>query len=187
MQQPSLGTAMTLAVRATPGSPRGLAPSITMALATVEPSATVTIRPLDAYVGAGLAQERLVAILSGCFGGLALLLAALGLYGVTSYGVNRRRTEIGVRMALGADPGGVVRLVLARVGWLVGLGIAGGVALSWWASKFIAASLLFGVTARDVTTLVVAALVLVAIGAVAGWLPARRAANIDPTVVLREN
>ena len=119
------------------------------------------------------------------FGGLALLLAALGLYGVTAYAVSRRRTEIGIRMALGAAPSGVTRLMLWRVAWLVAIGVATGAAISLWASKFIS-TLLYGLEPRDPATFAGAALLLALIGLVAGWLPARRAARIDPTVVLRE-
>jgi putative ABC transport system permease protein len=186
-QQPQTGTSLALGVRATSGAREGLAPAITRALTQADPEASLTLRDLDSFAGSSVTQERLVATLSAFFGALALLLAALGLYGVTSYAVNRRRTEIGVRMALGADPGGVVRLVLGRVAWLVGVGIVAGIALSWWASKFIAASLLYGVTARDLTTFAAAAVALVGIGALAGWLPARRAARIDPTDALRES
>ena len=82
----------------------------------------------------------------GIFGGLALLLAGLGLYGVTSYAVSRRRTEIGIRIALGAAPGSVVRLVLKRVAWLVGIGIVVGAGTSLWASRFVS-TLLYGVQA----------------------------------------
>lgn len=126
-----------------------------------------------------------MALLSGFFGGLALLLAGLGLYGVTAYTVNRRRSELGIRMALGADPGGVVRLVLRRVAWVIGIGIGAGAVATWWAARLVG-SLLYGVQPRDPMTFAGAALVLVAIGLVAGWLPARRAARIDPVEVLRE-
>jgi ABC-type antimicrobial peptide transport system permease subunit len=88
-------------------------------------------------------------------------------------------------MALGADPAGVVRLVLRRVAWLVVIGVAAGAALSLWASRFVAA-LLYGLEPRDPVTFVGAAAILCAIGLLAGWLPARRASRIDPTVVLRE-
>ena len=110
---------------------------------------------------------------------LALLLAALGLYGVTSYAVSRRRSEIGLRMALGAAPSGVVGLVLGRVALLVGLGVVAGLGTSLWASTFVT-PLLYGLQPRDPTTLLGAAIVLTAIGAVAGWIPAMRAARIDP-------
>ncbi len=94
--------------------------------------------------------------MSGFFGGLASLLAGLGLYGVTSYAVSRRRTEIGIRMALGAAPAGVVRLVLTRVAWLIGIGVVLGIGISLWASKFVA-SLLYSLEPRDPATLVGAA------------------------------
>ena len=135
-------------------------------------------------MNASLIQERIVALLSGFFGGLALLLAALGLYGITSYAVSRRRAEIGIRMALGAAPAGVVRLVLTRVTVLVAIGVAVGTAVSLWASKFVA-TLLFGLEPRDPVTLIGAAIVLATIGAVAGWLPAYRASRVDPAEVLR--
>jgi ABC-type antimicrobial peptide transport system permease subunit len=142
------------------------------------------VRPLEDYVNALLGQERLVAMLSGLFGGLASLLAGLGLYGVTAYAVARRRTEIGIRMALGAAPAGVVRLVLSRVSMLVGIGVLVGAGLSLWASKFVA-TLLYGLEPRDPVTFVGAVVTLAAVGVVAGWLPAWRASRIDPAEVLR--
>ncbi len=185
-QQSPLGASLSLAVRVPPAARASVVAPLTRALTNTDPAISLTIRPLETYLGAGVTQERLVAMLSAFFGGLALLLAAIGLYGVTSYGVNRRRAEIGVRMALGADPDRIVGLVLRRVGWLVATGVVAGVALSWWAAKFIGAALLFGVTSRDITTIAGSAAALVLVGAFAGWWPARRAARIDPTVVLRE-
>ena len=109
----------------------------------------------------------------------------MGLYGVTAYAVNRRRTEIGIRMAIGAAPADVVRLVLARVVILLAIGVAAGAVVSVWASRFVAA-LLYGLQPRDPGTLVGAAVVLGAVGLLAGWLPAHRASRIDPAEVLRE-
>jgi ABC-type antimicrobial peptide transport system permease subunit len=114
------------------------------------------------------------------------LLAGLGLYGVTSYAVNTQRSEIGIRLALGAEPGVVVRLVLQRVAWLVGIGVVAGTALSIWAGKFVA-YLLYGLKPHDPVTLASAAGLLALVGVLAGWLPARRAARSDPRVVLRES
>ena len=106
------------------GSPAAAHPSVAAALGGVDRDLAFSFRPLADQVDASLIQERLVAMLSGFFGGLALLLAGLGLYGVTAYAVSRRRAEIGIRMALGAAPGGVVRLVLKRVSALVAIGVA---------------------------------------------------------------
>ena len=145
----------------------------------------VTVRPLDDEVHSALTQEHLVARLSGFFGALALLLAGLGLYGVTTYAVNGRRGEIGIRMALGAAPAGVLTLVLRRVALLVAIGVIAGTAISLWASTFVS-SLLFGLKTRDPLTFAAAAVVLVAVGGLAGWIPARRAARLDPAQVLRE-
>jgi predicted permease len=177
--------ALSLSVKAAQGSPALLTRSLASALTGVNSNITLTFRPLAEQVNASLIQERVVAILSGFFGGLALLLAALGLYGVTSYAVNRRRTELGIRIALGAAPGGVVRLVLRRVAALVGSGVIVGGAASLLAAKYVA-TLLYGLQPRDPLTFGAAATILCGIGALAGWLPARRASRIDPARVLRE-
>jgi putative ABC transport system permease protein len=176
---------MSVSVRTAAGSAALLTRSLAASLTRVHGDMAITFRPLADQVGASLVQERLVAGLAGFFGGLALLLAGLGLYGVTSYAVSRRRTEIGIRMALGAQPGGVVMMVLRRVAILVGVGTVAGVAAALWASKFVA-TLLYGLQPRDPATLAGAVLVLASIGAAAGWAPARRASRIDPARVLRD-
>jgi ABC-type antimicrobial peptide transport system permease subunit len=112
-------------------------------------------------------------------------MASIGLYGVTSYAVSLRRTEIGIRMALGATRGSVIRLVLARVSMLVGGGIVAGLAIGAWASRFVS-TLLYGLEPGDPGTLLGAAATLAVIGAAAGWLPANRASRLDPTRVLRD-
>jgi putative ABC transport system permease protein len=183
VKEPS--SAASLSVRAAGGSPAQLTRSITAAIAGVDPDLTLTFRTLTDMVGASLVQERVVALLSGFFGALALLLAGLGLYGVTAYTVSRRRTEMGIRLALGAQPRRVLRLVLRRVALLVAAGVAAGALVSVWAGRFVS-TLLYGLTPRDPATLIGAALVLLLVGAAAGWAPARRAARTDPASVLRE-
>jgi ABC-type antimicrobial peptide transport system permease subunit len=192
-QSAELPPSLNVSVRAARGSSATLIKPLTSALANVHSDLALTFRPLADQVDASLIQERVVAMLSGFFGGLALLLAGMGLYGVTSYAVSRRRTELGIRMALGAAPGGVVRIVLQRVALLVAAGLlSGGVLLGTFmmfgesvGAKTVA-SLLYGVQLRDPLTLAASVLVLAAIGALAGWIPAHRASRIDPALVLRQ-
>jgi predicted permease len=135
-------------------------------------------------IDAQLVRERLIATLSGFFGALAMSLACVGLYGVMAYNVQRRTREIGIRMALGASRGAVTGMVMRHSLAMVLAGIATGLPMALWLSKLVA-SLLFGVQPGDAATLAAAALVLAAVAAVAAYLPARRAARIDPTVALR--
>jgi ABC-type antimicrobial peptide transport system permease subunit len=139
---------------------------------------------LDAQIDDSLLRDRLVAGLSTGFGALALVLSALGLYGVMSYMVARRRPEIGVRLALGAGRGEILRLVLGDAGRLVLAGVILGVAGALWLSRY-AESLLFGIAARDTASLGLAAGVLAGVALVAAFLPARRAARVDAAIVLR--
>jgi predicted permease len=132
-----------------------------------------------------LAQDRLVARLSLAFGVVAALLVAMGLYGVLSYGVARRAQELGVRKALGARAGALIGLVLRETTWLLVAGIVLGGALSWGAVQLIA-SRLYGLTAADPATLAIALVTLAAIGTLAAWLPAARAARVDPLIALRQ-
>ncbi|HSK11155.1 MAG TPA: ABC transporter permease, partial [Vicinamibacterales bacterium] len=178
-------SSVSLSVRAAGGSPGSLVRPVLAAVSGVDRNLSLTARTLAEQVDASLIQERLLATLSGFFGALALLLAGVGLYGVTSYGVNRRRSEIGIRMALGAEPGAVVRMVLRQVAMLVGAGVLAGGLASLWAARY-AGTLLYGLEPRDPATLTSSAVVLLAVGALAGWLPARRAARIDPARVLRD-
>jgi putative ABC transport system permease protein len=175
----------TLAVRSAGRPPSQLASGVATAVGRVDPRLSLTFRLFSDQVGARLMRERLVAWLSTFFGVLALLLAGIGLYGVMSFAVTQRRTEIGVRMALGAAASGVVRLVLGRAFRLVALGLVLGTGASLWAARFVS-SLLFGLPARDVPTLLVAAATLAGICLLAAGLPARRASRIDPAEVLRE-
>ncbi len=131
-----------------------------------------------------LVQERLLATLSGFFGGLALLLATIGMYGVLSYFVTHRQAEFGIRMALGAQPGSILRLVMRDVFMLIGWGLAAGLAAAF-ASVTILQSMLFGLEPRDSVTMVSAAALLAGTALLAGYMPARRATRVDPLVALR--
>jgi putative ABC transport system permease protein len=174
-----------IAVRAAAGPSEPLARSVAAAVHKEDPTAVLSFHSLDQQVAASLMRERLIATLAGFFAALALFLAAVGLYGVTAYTVVSRRAEIGIRIALGASTDGVVRLMLRRVAWLVGCGVLLGACLSAWASTFIRA-LLYGLEPRDPATFAGAAFLLMGVAAVAAWLPARRAARIDPMSVLRD-
>jgi predicted permease len=177
---------ISLSVRPSSGEPALLARGVAAALTKVAPQVAFTMRPLAEQVNGELAQERLLALLSGFFGLVALLLAGLGLYGVTAYAVGGRRTEIGIRMALGAGRRGVVRLVVFRAAGLVCAGVLAGMAASAVLSRLVA-TLLYGVEPRDPVTLMTAAATLLTVGALAAWLPAWRASRIDPASVLRDH
>ena len=176
----------SVSVRASTGSPMLLARSLAAALTAVDGDLVFGFRPMTDQINASLTQERLIALLSAFFGTLALLLAGLGLYGMTAYAVSCRRAEIGIRMALGSTGGAVVRLVVGRTMWLVAAGVLIGVGASTWASAFVA-TLLFGLDPRDPETLAGAGVLLAVIGTATAWLPAYRASRLDPAIVLREN
>lgn len=174
-----------LTINAPPDRRATVERDIAAALTAVDPTVGLSFGNFDELVAATITQERLITMLAAFFGGLALLLAGIGLYGIVAHAVRARQTEISLRMALGARPGGIVLLVCQRVGVLILAGIGIGLATSLWAARFVA-PLLFEVDARDPLTFVAAAAVLVAVGAVAAWLPARRATRLDPASVLRE-
>jgi predicted permease len=167
------------------GAAADLIPSVKTALEQSHRDVVISFRTLAVQVAESLNRERLLATLSGFFGGLALLLASIGLYGVMSYNVVRRRGEIGIRMALGAEQGRVLRMVLREVALVVGTGLILGAAAAVGTTQFVA-SFLYGLNARDPRTIVLAALVLAVVAALAGYLPARRASRLDPMVALRE-
>ena len=181
----AFGETVVLTIHAARGQRAAVERDVAAALARTEPTVAFTFRTFDQFIDATVTQERLIAMLSSFFGGLALLLAGIGLYGIVAQAIRSRQGEIGLRMALGAQPAGIVRLVLRRVGVVIAVGLALGLAGSLWAAQFVG-PLLFQVEARDPSTFVGAAGVLVAAGVVAAWLPARRAARLDPATVLRE-
>ena len=130
------------------------------------------------------AQERLFALAYSLFGGLALLLACIGLFGLMSYSVSRRTNEIGIRMALGAQRAGVVGMVLRESMLMVAIGVAIGLAGAIGGGRFVE-SVLFGLSATDVWTIGAAIGATVLVSLAAGYLPARRASRVDPMVALR--
>jgi len=155
------------------------------AVGEVSPAIGIEFRILAGQLNESLMRERLMATLSGTFGGLAALLATLGLYGVISYMVARRRNEIGVRMALGADRMKVVRLVLREAVLLLAVGLTVGVLLALWAGR-AATTLLFGLQPYDPITMLSAVALLTVVALAASYGPARRAAALDPMTALRD-
>jgi putative ABC transport system permease protein len=163
----------------------GLPAAIRAAVSSVDPEQPVaSIRALSSWVEASLARQRFAATLFAVFAGVALLLAAMGIYAVMAYAVARRTGEIGVRMALGAQAGDVLGLVLRQGGLLVGLGLGAGVAGALLLTRLIE-KLLFGVTAHDPPTLLAVVVTLALVAAAACLVPARRAMRVDPMRALR--
>jgi putative ABC transport system permease protein len=143
------------------------------------------IKTFADQIDESISRERMIALLSSFFGLFALLLAGLGLYGVMAYAVARRTREIGIRMALGAQAGNVLWLVLRETLLLVSIGVAIGLPAALAATR-LTRGMLFGLTENDPLTIALATLVMTAIAAMAGYLPARRAAQVDPMIVLRQ-
>jgi ABC-type antimicrobial peptide transport system permease subunit len=175
---------MTLVVRSDAGV-EAVARSIRAAVATVDASVPVkSVRPVDDLIDTSAARARFTMLLLATFAAVALILGAVGVYGVVAYAVTRRTREIGVRMALGARASDVLGMVLREGSLVAGIGVALGIAGALAASRLLA-GFLFGVTPNDpgVFIAVPAVLGLVALGACA--LPARRAARVDPVTALR--
>src|SRR5262249_28982342 len=181
-ENPGAGATFVLRTSATMGEAMN---GVKAAVTEVSPAIGIEFRVLAGQIRNSMMRERLMATLSGAFGLLAGLLAALGLYGVISYMVARRRNEIGVRIALGADRGRVIRLVLREAGLLLAVGLAAGAGLALAAGR-TAASLLFGLPPHDPATLAAAMALLGAVALVASYGPARRAASLDPMAALRD-
>jgi ABC-type antimicrobial peptide transport system permease subunit len=155
------------------------------ALAEVNPSLVMyDARPYSRVIQETFDQQNMIASLTWLFGAVGLVLAAVGLYGVTAYGVEQRRSEIGVRMALGADRGSVVAMVLRGAFWQVGIGLGIGIPAAIGAG-YLMASQLFGVTPWNPLLLAGATVFLGLAALIAAVIPARRAANIDPIQALR--
>jgi putative ABC transport system permease protein len=142
------------------------------------------LKTMGDVVSQSVAQPRFYMILLTAFAALALLLAALGIYGVISYSVSQRTRELGIRIALGATQDRVVRLVLGQGMALTSLGVAAGLVGAYWLVRLLA-SMLFGVTATDASTFIGVSIVLLGVAGAASYLPARRAARVDPVAAMR--
>jgi predicted permease len=175
---------MTVLVR-TAGEPLAFAATLRQKAAEIDRHAILhSIATAQDQIDRSLLRERLVATISGLFGVLALLLAAIGLYGVLSYGIARRTREFGIRIAIGAEGGSILRLVLREAAWVLASGIVAGLTAAWWLGRIVG-SLLYGVQPGDLTSLGIAVGVLAIAGTLAAWIPARRASRIDPIQALR--
>jgi putative ABC transport system permease protein len=176
---------VTLHVRAAQGDPIGLLPALRAAVRAVDP-AVVIARPqrLQSVFEDSIAPQRMMAMLVGVFGVVALTLAAVGLYGVMAHLAGHRRTEIGIRLALGASPTSILRLIVREGMQLVGLGAAIGL-MGAIASSRLVSSQLFGVEATDPLTLAAGCLLLALVALLACLIPARRAMRVQPSLALR--
>jgi ABC-type antimicrobial peptide transport system permease subunit len=177
---------MTLVVR-TRAEPAGLQPAVNDAIWAVNADQTIeNVVTLDSLVNASVSEPRFSAMLVALFAGLALALAAIGIYGVVANSVAQRNREIGIRMALGACGTDVTRWVVGQGMVWVGAGIVVGLVVAAAASRLIA-SMLYGITATDIPTYVGAATVLALVALTASLVPARRAIAIDPVESLRSD
>jgi predicted permease len=167
------------------GSSDSVKTALAQAVARAEPGLAIReVVTLEELMTRTVSNERLMSRLTGAFSLLAVLVSCVGLYGTISYSVARRTGEIGVRIALGASPGQVMRQVLGETAWLVGLGAVAGVGVSIVALRYTE-TLLYGLSPRDPLTIAVSALALALVGVLAGVIPARRAAKVDPLTALR--
>jgi putative ABC transport system permease protein len=166
-------------------NPLGLVDSIRQELKAMDANLPLaSVRLMDEWIADSTARSRFTTLLLGIFAGVALILAAVGIYGVLANAVVQRTHEIGVRMALGAQRGDVVRLVLRYGGTLVAIGLAIGLGAALGLSRFLE-TLLFEVSTTDPLTFAGVAVLLLAVALLACWIPARRATKVDPMVALR--
>jgi putative ABC transport system permease protein len=186
MQNPY--NSMSLTIR-TSTEPMSMANAVTKQVLAVDPQQPVyRIRTMNEFLASSLERRKLSMLLLAIFAGAALALAAVGIYGITSYSVAQRSQEMGVRMALGASRGGILRLVLGQSLALAGIGVAAGLLGAFVLTTLLAnmlSGMLFNTTAIDPVTFTLVALMLLAIAAIASYVPARRATRVDPMVALR--
>ena len=183
LSQEGSGAMLQVQLRGTT-APATLMPTVEAITQQIDPRISLTFSVFSERIAASLAGERALATLAGIFGGLAVLLTIVGLYGTISYNVARRRSEIGVRMALGAEGVDLLRMVLLEVMRLLAVGLVVGAALSLTTTRLLN-SFLYGLSPRDPVTMAIAVLLLSGVAMAAGMLPAWRAARADPMVALR--
>src|SRR5215211_7959220 len=175
---------MTIAIRTT-GDPRGIVSPAVAALHEMDPNvAAADVQTMEEVIDTSVAQRRLTMLLLSIFAGLALVLAAVGIYGVIGYSVSQRTQEIGIRMALGAPRGTVMRMVVGQAMWLAAIGVAAGAVGAWLLTRLMQ-KLLFGVTASDPLTFAAVAALLTVVAAFAASVPGLRATRVDPVIALR--
>lgn len=168
----------------TAAKPSSMIADVRHVVQQVDPNLAITSRPLTELLDEQMLQDRLLARLSIAFGVVALLLAAVGLYGVLSYAVARRTNEIGIRKALGAQHAAVIAMILRETGLLLAVGLITGLMLSAASTRLIA-SRLYGLAPTDPVTFALAVAVLAGVAFFAAWLPAHRASRVDPLTALR--
>jgi ABC-type antimicrobial peptide transport system permease subunit len=173
----------TFAIRTAP-RPESLMAAIETAVAQVNREVPLEFTPADQVLEDAMVQERVLAVLSAFFGGMAVLLAMVGLYGTISYRVTLRRAEFGIRKALGAPNGAITGLVVSEIAAILLLGTTAGLVLSALTTSLLD-TLLFGIEPRDMTTMAGAAILLGVVALAAGYFPARRASRIEPMAALR--
>ena len=176
---------MSIVIRTNVSNPNALTNSVRKELAALDGTIPLTgVRVFDEYISRSLARPRFNALLLSIFAGTALLLTAIGIYGVMAYSVSQRTNEIGIRIALGAAKSSIFRLVVGQAMTLVGISLVVGLAGAFAATRLLN-SLLFGVGASDPVTFVAIVLLVSAVAFIAAWLPARRAMRVDPIIALR--
>jgi ABC-type antimicrobial peptide transport system permease subunit len=169
----------------TPGNPAGIAEALRREVYHLDPTMAVyNLETMDEHVRAAYVLPRVAAMLFGIFGGIGLVLATVGLYGVMSFAVARRTREIGIRMAMGARPAAILRLVLGRGMALTFTALALGWPAAWMLAK-LSSGFLYGIRPHDAVTFTLVPAVLILVALLAAWIPARRAASIEPTQALR--
>ena len=176
---------MSLVVRTTVSDPAALTTAVRKELSAMDGSVPLrSVHVFDDYISRSLARPRFNALLLSIFAGTALLLTAIGIYGVMAYSVAQRTSEIGIRIALGAGKGSIFRLVVGQAMTLVGISLVVGLAGAFAATRLLS-SLLFGVGASDPFTFIAIVLLVSVVAFIAAWLPARRATRVDPIIALR--